>query len=66
MNRVFLVLEAMPHLLLTVLLAMAVAGVVALLGRRTRRERACHSGWLFGCLVATVVGGSWVMYLVHR
>ena len=64
MNRIFLLVSAVPHPVLTALLAMTVAGIVALLGKRSRRERAYHAVWLFGCCIASVVAGSWLMYLV--
>jgi len=65
MNRIFLLLSAMPHLALTALLAIAIAGIAALLGKRTRRERAYHAGYLLAGCVAGVVAGSWLMYLIH-
>jgi hypothetical protein len=65
MNRIFLLLNAVPHPVLTALLAMTVAGIAALLGQRNRRERASHAVWLFGGCIASVVAGSWFMYLVH-
>lgn len=55
-----------PHLILTVLLAAVISSVVGLLGRRSRRERLYHAGYLLVCCVASVVAGSWIMYLVHR
>jgi hypothetical protein len=56
---------AIPHLVFTALLAAIVAGVIAILGRRTMRERLLHSAWVFACSLASVVAGSWVMYLIH-
>jgi len=66
MNRAIVLLAAsLPHLIVTALLALAISGLIALLGRRSRRERLYHAGWLFVCCMATVVAGSWFMYLVH-
>ncbi len=65
MNRIFLVLSAMPHPVLTVLAAMTIAGAAGLSGKRSSRDRAYHAGYLFAGCVASVVGGSWLMYLVH-
>ena len=65
MNRVFLLLSAVPHPVLTALAAMTIAGVAALLGKRSRRERAYHAGYLFAGCIAGVVAGSWLMYLIH-
>jgi hypothetical protein len=64
MNRIFLLVNAMPHLVLTALLAMTIAGIAALLGKRSKRERAYHAVWLFACCIASVVVGSWLMYLL--
>lgn len=55
-----------PHLLLTVLLAMAVSGVIAMLEKRNGRERLNRAGYLFVGCVACVVAGGWAMYLVNR
>jgi hypothetical protein len=65
MNRMFLLVSTVPHLFLTALLAMTIAGIAALLGNRSRRERLYHAGWLFTGCMAGVVAGSWLMYLVH-
>jgi hypothetical protein len=65
MNRIFLLLGAVSHPILAVLLAMAVSGIAALLGKRSRRERVYHAGYLFAGCIAGVVAGSWIMYLIH-
>lgn len=66
MNRMIVLSTAgIPHLLLTALLAIVISGVIALLGRRSARERVYHAGYLFVCCMASVVAGSWFMYLVH-
>jgi hypothetical protein len=56
---------AIPHLLFAAILALIVATVIAFLGKRTMRERLLHSGWFFTCSIATVIAGSWVMFLIH-
>ena len=65
MNRIFLLLSPLPHPVLTALAAIAIAGIAALLGKRSVRERAYHAGYLFAGCIAGVVAGSWVMYLIH-
>lgn len=64
-NRILMLLEPIPHLFLTALFAFGIALIVALLGIRSRRERLLHAAWFFSCCMAAVVGGSWLMYLVH-
>jgi hypothetical protein len=66
MNRMIVLSTAgVPHFMLTVLLAILISGVIALLGRRSRRERVYHAGYLFVCCIASVVAGSWFMYFIH-
>lgn len=65
MNRIFLLLSAMPHPVLTAMLAITIAGIAARLGKRSSRERAYHAGYLFAGCIVTVVAGSWLMYLIH-
>lgn len=66
MNRMMVLFAAtMPHLILAALLALAISALSALLGRRSKRERLYHAGYLFVCCIASVVAGSWFMYLVH-
>jgi hypothetical protein len=65
-NRAMVLFAAtMPHLVFTALMAVVFSGLIALLGRRSRRERLYHAGYLFVCCMATVVAGSWLMFLVH-
>jgi len=67
MNRIIVLLTSgVPHLILTALLALVISGVIALLGRRSARERVYHAGYLFVCCIASVVTGSWLMYLIHQ
>jgi prepilin signal peptidase PulO-like enzyme (type II secretory pathway) len=65
MNRIFLLLGAVPHPVLAALLAMAISSIVALLGKRSMRERVYHAGYLFAGFLTSVVAGSWIMYLIH-
>jgi hypothetical protein len=65
MNRIFLLLGAVPHPVLAALLAMAVSMIAAPLGKRSRGERVYHAGYLFACCTASVLAGSWIMYLIH-
>jgi hypothetical protein len=66
MNGIIALLNArMPHLVFTALLAMVISGMIALLGGRSGREKLYHAGYLFVSCMATVVAGSWIMYLVH-
>jgi hypothetical protein len=58
-------MTGLPHLVLTVLLALAISAAVATLGRRNLRERISHACWLFVSCMASVVAGSWIMYLIH-
>lgn len=64
-NRMFELLAPIPHPLLTVALAAVMAAIVALPGKRARRERFLHAVWFCACSVAAVIGGSWVMYFIH-
>lgn len=49
----------------TILLALAISAVVATLGRRNMGERLSHAGWLFVSCMASVIAGTWIMYLIH-
>ena len=64
-NRYLTPFAAVPHLIFAALVAMIVSVIVALLGKRTRRERLLHSGWFFVCSIASVIAGSWAMFLIH-
>jgi hypothetical protein len=65
MNALTLLGAKMPHLIFTMLLALVISGMIAMLGGRTARERVYHAGYLFVSCMATVVAGSWFMYLLH-
>jgi len=55
----------MPHLEYSMLLAVMLSCALALLGRRSRRERLCVAGYTFLCCSLATVAGSWGMYLIH-
>jgi hypothetical protein len=64
-DRYLVPFTAIPHLVFAALLALAVSAIVGLLGKRTRRERLLHSAWFFTCSMASVIAGSWLMFLIH-
>lgn len=64
-DRYLVATSAIPHLVFTALLGLVVSTAVGFLGKRTRRERILHAGWFFGCAMASVIAGSWVMLLIH-
>jgi hypothetical protein len=55
----------MPHLEFTLLAALLLSVVMALLGNRSLRERVYVATYIFLCCVAATVAGSWGMYLIH-
>jgi hypothetical protein len=55
----------MSHLTFTLLMAALVSGAASLPGDRSPRDRFYVAAWVFLTCVATTVGGSWFMYLVH-
>ena len=55
----------MPHLEFTVLVAVLLSIVMALLGNRSPRERLYVATYVFLCCAAATVVGSWGMYLIH-
>ena len=54
-----------PHLLFSVVAAVIFCALVGMLGKRTRRERLAHSSYLFMSCAAWIIGGSWLMRLIH-
>jgi hypothetical protein len=56
----------MPHLTFTLLAAALLASAMALEGRRPVRERLYIGIYRFLCCLATILIGSWSMYLIHR
>jgi hypothetical protein len=54
-----------PHLTFTLLMAVLLSVVMALLGKRSLRERLYAAIYLFLCFAAATVAGSWGMYLIH-
>jgi hypothetical protein len=55
----------MPHLQYSLLLAVLLSSALALLGRRSTRERLCVAGYTFLCCAFATVAGSWCMYFIH-
>lgn len=55
----------MPHLIYTLLFAILFAGVEALLGKRTSRERLYRAAYMFASCMVAVVAGGWIMFLIH-
>ena len=55
----------MPHLTFTLLMAVLLSVVMALLGKRSPRERLYAAIYVFLCSVAATVAGSWGMYWIH-
>ena len=55
----------MPHLEFTLLMAVLLSVVLALLGNRSLRERLYVATYIFLCCALATVAGSWGMYLIH-
>jgi hypothetical protein len=55
----------MPHLEFTLLLAVLLSVGLALLGRRSPRERLYAATYTFLYCMAATVAGSWGMYWIH-
>jgi hypothetical protein len=55
----------MPHLEFSLLLAVLLAIVMALLGNRSPRERVYVATYIFCCCAVATLAGSWTMYLIH-
>jgi hypothetical protein len=55
----------MPHPIFTLFSASLVAAAMAMLENRTPRERLYAGVRMFCSCMATVIGGSWVMHLIH-
>jgi hypothetical protein len=54
-----------PHLTFTLLVALLLSVVMALLGKRSPRERLYAAVYVFLCCAVATVAGSWGMYLIH-
>jgi len=54
-----------PHLEFTLLVAILLSAVMALLGNRSLRERLYVATYIFLCCALATVAGSWGMYLIH-
>jgi len=55
----------MPHPLFTLLAALLLSMALAMAEDRTLRERLYAAARMFFCCVGTVVGGGWLMHLIH-
>jgi hypothetical protein len=55
----------MPHPLFTLLAALLLAVAMAMLGDRSPRQRLRAGARIFLVSIAAVVGGGWLMYLIH-
>ena len=55
----------MGHLEYSILLALLISAVLAMLGKRSVRERFCVAAYMFLCCALATVAGSWGMYLIH-
>ncbi len=55
----------MPHLIYTLLFAILLSAVDALLGKRTLRERVYRAAYMFASCMVAVVAGGWIMFLIH-
>jgi hypothetical protein len=54
-----------PHFAFTLLVAVLLSVVLALLGKRSPLERLHAAIYAFLCCAAATVAGSWGMYLIH-
>lgn len=55
----------MAHLEYSLMVAMMISCALALLGRRSMRERLCVAGYTFLCCAFATAAGSWGMYFIH-
>ena len=55
----------MPHFTYTLLMALLLSAVMALLGNRSLPERLCVAAYVFLCCAVGTLAGSWGMYLIH-
>ena len=55
----------MPHLIFTLLIAIALSASLALLGVRPAKERIYAGAYFFLCCAFSTVAGSWLMHLIH-
>jgi hypothetical protein len=49
----------------TIVAALLMSAVAALLGKRTMQARIAYSTYLALTCIASVVAGSWIMYLIN-
>ncbi len=55
----------MSHLEFTMLAAVLLSAALALIGKRSPRERLHAATYFFLCCMAATVAGSWCMRLIH-
>ena len=55
----------MGHFGYSLMLAVMLSAALAMLGRRSGRERLCVAGYTFLCCLLATVAGSWGMYFLH-
>jgi len=55
----------MPHLAYTALVAVLLSATLALMGKRTPRERVDAAIYLFLCCALATFTGTWAMRLIH-
>jgi hypothetical protein len=55
----------MPHPTFTLLAAVLLSMAMAMVERRTPRERLSVAIRTFFCCALTTLGGGWLMYLIH-
>jgi len=53
------------HLIYTLLVALLLSMVMAMLGHRPMRERLFVAAYVFLACMFTTVAGSWAMFLIH-
>jgi hypothetical protein len=55
----------MPHLGVTLLLAVLLSATIAATGQNTLRERIFRAAYVFICATGAVAAGSWVMFFIE-
>ena len=55
----------MSHLSYTLSLAAAISAGLAIIDRKTRRERIYRGVYVFGSFLLTIFGVGWSMYLIN-
>lgn len=55
----------MPHLIYALLMAVVLGAALALIGKRSLRERLYASAYVFLYCAVALFAGSWAMYWIH-